>query len=77
MQRGLRVGSASLPLLPKQTYETVGRYLDSCRDGMPRSPPTPLPRPEDSLITENSYAQRGSEAPGRDYALGHHRFGEV
>ena len=28
---GRQIGKA-MPLLPKQTYETVGRYLDSCGD---------------------------------------------
>lgn len=48
--------SAILPPLPEQTlYETVGKYLDPCGDGLPRIPPTPEPGPEkDPLSPDNS-----------------------
>ena len=51
---GRQIGKA-MPLLPTQTYETVGRYRDCCGGGLPRLPSTPLSRPEKgSLIPENS-----------------------
>lgn len=48
--------SASLPPLPEQTlYETVGRYRDSCGDGLPGIPPTPEHEPGKDPLSPDNY----------------------